>query len=207
MFDEEDDDTDAEKAGVKEAVKTTLVALDLALDGDLRLQAPAVFIPPGVRPAFAQNRIEREILEERLKESFGSVDYENQLLRIERDLDPIGMAIAIAQGMAIPVFVPDAKGGVKVSYVQPSTRERMKVLHKLIDRAMPAKSPVKTPEAKPPGEGGTDPVAFLALVQRAAQLARETMNGATLIDASAETRDASYVETDLVETAPDSRSE
>lgn len=193
----QDDDTGA-------AASTALANLELALDGPLRPLTPAVFIPPGMRVALAGTGTERQILEEAIAKGFGRATYEDQLLRIDRDVDPVGMAIAIVQGMAIPVYVPQAGGGVKVSYVSVSTRERMKLLNKLLDRTLPPQSPVK-PGKKPEELAAEDPIGFLSAVQRAATLARQRMQEARVVDATSlpnpETRDPEYDEASLVDAA------
>lgn len=202
MDDEEDLLPDDE---AKKLVGTALKTLELALDGELRPLTPAVFIPPGVRVHFAENRTAREIIEEECKKAGGGVpSYEDDILRIQQEVDPIGMANAIVSGMSIPVYVPQAGGGVKVAYVQISTRERMKILHKLMDRVLPPSSPRKAKGGKDADEmSKDDPIGFLAAVERASALARARMNGATFIEAKAETRDPSYEESDLVEDDPE----
>lgn len=183
-----------------ELVGTALATLNLALDGELRPLTPAVFVPPGVRLAFAENSTAREILAEQIaKAGGGTVSYDDEVLRIHREVDPVGMANAIVQGMAIPVYVPQAGGGVKVSYVSVSTRERMKLLHKLVDRVLPPSSPRKSGKKDADEMAKDDPMGFLNAVERAAAHARARLNGARVLDATPEPRDTSYDENDLVD--------
>ena len=199
-MDDEEDTLPEDEA--KKLVGTALKTLELALDGELRPLTPAVFVPPGVRLHFAENRTSREIIaEECAKAGGGTVTYEDEILRIQQEVDPIGMANAIVSGMSIPVYVPQVGGGVKVSYVQVATRERMKILHKLMDRVLPPSSPRKAKGGKDPDElAKEDPIGFLAAVERAASLARARMGGATIIEGTShETQDQSYEESDLVE--------
>jgi hypothetical protein len=185
----------------KKLVGTALKTLELALDGELRPLTPAVFVPPGVRMHFAENRTAREIIEEECRKAGGGVPtYEDDILRIQQEVDPIGMANAIVSGMSIPVYVPQVGGGVKVAYVQVSTRERMKILHKLMDRVLPPSSPRKAKGKDADEMSKDDPIGFLAAVERASALARARMAGATFVEGTvSEPRDPSYEESDLVE--------
>lgn len=192
MTDEEEDELVGEEAS------TALQRLELALDGDLRPQTPAVFIPPGLRVLLAGNAIEREIIRDELDKTFSKPSFEDNVLRIEREVDPIGMAIAIVQGASIPVYVPK-DGGVTVKYVSVSTRERMKLLNKLADRVLPASSPRKSAKDDQP-DPKDDPIGFIAMVQRGAEMARAIMNGATVVEATpVETRDPNYEESNLAD--------
>ena len=185
----------------KEIVKQQMTQLTLALDGELRPLTPAVYVPPGVRVQFAENKTEREILIEELakKAAGGEVTYDDEILRIKREVDPVGMAIAIVQGMQIPVYVPQAGGGVKFSAVAVSTRERMKLLHKLLDRQLPPSSPRKPQKDDPNDAAKSDPFGFLGAVERAAALARHRLSQARIVNAEVETRDPTYEESDLIE--------
>ena len=173
---------DEEEELVDEEASTALQRLELALDGDLRPLTPAVFIPPGVRLMLAGNGVERSIISEELDKTFGKPSFDDNILRIEREVDPIGMAIAIVQGASIPVYVPNGNE-VKVKYVQVSTRERMKLLHKLADRVLPAASPRKIGKPNDQPDAATDPVGFIAMVQRGAEMARAIMGNAKVIEA------------------------
>ena len=188
----------------KEIVRQQMTQLTLALDGELRPLTPAVYVPPGVRLQFAETKTEREIIAEEIakKAAGGVVTYEDEILRINREVDPVGMAIAIVQGMQIPVYVPQQGGGVKMGAVAVSTRERMKLLHKLLDRQLPPSSPRKPPKDDPSDKAKSDPFGFLNAVERAAALARQRLSQARIIDAVPETRDTNYEESDLIEHDP-----
>lgn len=196
----EDEDAVLPKEEADKLVSTALTTLNLALDGELRPLTPAVFVPPGVRLHFAENRTAREIIaEECAKAGGGTISYDDEVLRIHREVDPVGMANAIVSGMAIPVYVPQAAGGVKVSYIQVSTRERMKLLHKLMDRVLPPSSPRKAKGKDADELAKDDPIGFLAAVERAASLARHRMANARVV----EHEDPSYDEQAMVNDDPE----
>lgn len=164
---EQDEEEAAVEAAASEAVSSILSALSLPT-GDVML-TPAVFIPPGVRLALAENPTQRELLQEKLQAGWKPPTIEEDRLRIQKELDPIGMAIAIAQGMSIPVYVPQAGGQVKVTYVQVPTKTRIQILRMLADRASPVPSRVGgKKDGNPALEGAAQ--SFLAMVERAAQL-------------------------------------
>lgn len=168
---DEDDGEDALTPVMQGLKEDALKQLEAALQGDLRPLAPAVFIPPGVRALLADNRVARDAIAHHLNETFKPPTVQDDVVRIQRDLDPIGMAIAIAQGMAIPVYVPQDKG-IVVKYVQVSTRERLKLLNRLMDRVLPAESPRKPGKPEDP-QGVLNPNTFLDMVRQAADLANQ----------------------------------
>lgn len=190
-----DDEDDIDSAVVEGVAEDVLKQLEKALGGELTPLAPAVFVPPGVRMHLVDNRVARGVIENALKETYKLPTVDEQVVRIQREVDPIGMAMAIVQGMAIPVYVPK-DGGVIVKYVQVSTRERMKLLKDLMGRVLPAEAPRKPAKPEDPNAGSLNPSSFLAMVEDAAKLARQRM-----IDVAPRNitpPDKSYREADLV---------
>lgn len=185
-------DEEEEAKAIQDAAGEALVSVVRAMDaqpGDIQL-VPAVYVPPGLRIALADNRTQREIMGELLDAGWTPPTFEDEKLRIQQQLDPVGMAIAIAQGMALPVYQPQADRSVKVSYVQVKLSERIKVMNKLLDRVMPAPTGAQK-KPKENDDGKTDPHAFLAMVQRAGEIAQHALANARIVNA-----DAAVVEAD-----------
>lgn len=169
-----DDDTDEQ---VEEKVEALLVALDGA--GVLPPPTPTAFVPPGLRAAMADNYHLKQSINEQLAAQFNPPTIDEIKARVHRELDPIGMAIAIAQGMTIPVyFIKD--GMPQVKYIQVGNRERLSILKKLMDLVTRTEKSEK--ETRSPLDDPSNAHAFLAMAKRAGQVAEQALSKARIIN-------------------------
>lgn len=173
-----DDNTDDQ---VEEKVKGLVLALTLD-NGALPPITPAVFTPPGLLKAMADNPILRDHIDAQLVEAMKPITMDDMRARVHRELDPMGMAIAIAQGLSIPVYT--TKGAtVEVKYVQVGMRERLSILKKLME-FVTDDSAAKQKQKQSIDNPG-DAHAFLAMVKRAGQVADQALRDVRIINAEA----------------------
>lgn len=67
-------------------------------------------------------------------------DVRGSIVRIQEEVDPIGVLIAIANGMPLSKFVIDKEGNVAIAAEWPGMKERMQAIKALADRVHPRMS-------------------------------------------------------------------
>lgn len=126
--------------------KRTKQALMSVTEG--RKMPAGVYVPPALR-----GKQPTVVYETR---SAAPVSVEENLVRIQEEADPLGLLIAIANGMPIPNWVVGENGELSVEYTSAGLSERRQVAQRLagmlIDNAVDKPKKGKTIEVAPDAE-------------------------------------------------------
>lgn len=101
---------------------------------------PAVYLPPAIRGKQVQVTYKGT--------RATPVSIQDNMARINMEVDPIGQLSAIANGQPLAFFEVDETGKVTVSYATASMTQRISILHRLADKVLPKISVTKKVDEK-----------------------------------------------------------
>lgn len=132
--------------------------VDDALEGS---EIPAaVFLPPAIKNKRIQVIYQSDDPE--------PVDVKAQIVRIQSQLDPIGMMMAIAAGQPVATFRVGTDGKVTIEYETLSLKDRLSLIMRMGDKVLPRMTmvAVKNTTAEPNEKSGNS---WHGKVERAAR--------------------------------------
>lgn len=124
---------------------------------------PMVYLPPTI------NGKPTQIVERVANRGLPSV--RDNIVRIQREADPLAFLIAVANGQVFPVHIVDEHGKVTTEYESPTLNQRMRAAQYLAEKMLPRMGVLKIVGADgKPGETRPDgaPMTFDQAVERAA---------------------------------------
>lgn len=123
---------------------------------------PMAYLPPTIngKPTRIDERVAKR----------GIPTVRDNIVRIQREADPLSFLIAVSNGQLFPVHIVQPNGEIATVYEMPTLNQRIRAAQYLAEKMMPKMGVIKVVDDRPPGAPvpAGAPMTFAQAVEKAA---------------------------------------